>query len=296
MAETNPDLRPPVSGATRLAAVIGDPVRHSLSPALLNAAFAATGMDWTFVALEVAAGNTARAIDGLRTLGLAGLSVTMPHKGAVASLVDRCDETAEQLAAVNCVAVQDGDLVGHNTDGDGFIDGLVRDAGRDAVRGTAVVLGAGGAARAITQALGKSGAAEVLVANRTPDRAEEAALLAGSAGRAIPMAKTVDAVRSANLVVNATPVGMGVDPNPSGPTPINPDLLQVGQVVVDLVYHPLETSWLVEVRRRGVEAYGGLSMLVFQAARAFSLWTGREAPVEAMEIAARAALASRPSI
>ena len=296
MDETNPDLRPPISGTTRLAAVIGDPVRHSLSPVLLNAAFAATGMDWTFVALEVAAGNTARALDGLRALGLAGLSVTMPHKGEVASLVDRCDETARQLAAVNCVAVDDGDLVGYNTDGDGFIEGLVRDAGQNVVGGTAVVLGAGGSARAIIQALGKGGAAEVLVANRTPDRAEDAALLAGSAGRAVPMAEMVDAVRSANLVVNATPVGMGVDPNPSGPTPIDPGLLRVGQVVVDLVYHPLETSWLVEVRRRGVEAYGGLSMLVFQAARAFSLWTGREAPVESMEIAARAVLASHPSI
>lgn len=295
MAETNPDLRPPISGSTRLTAVIGDPIRHSLSPVLLNAAFAATGMDWIFVALEVEAGNTTQALEGLRSLGLAGLSVTMPHKSEVASLVDRCDEAAEQLAAVNCVVAEDGELVGHNTDGDGFVDGLVWDTGKEELGETAVVFGAGGAARAIVQALGKVGLAEVLVVNRTPERAEEAALLAGSSGRAVPMVEAADAVRSSNLVVNATSVGMGIAPDPKGPMPISPGLLRVGQVVVDLVYHPLDTSWLVEVRRRGVEAYGGLSMLIFQAARAFSLWTGREAPVNAMEMAVRGALRSRPS-
>ena len=154
MAEADQNLRIPISGTTRLAAVIGNPVGHSLSPALLNAAFHATGLDWAFVALEVEAGDAARALDGLRALRLAGLSVTMPHKAAVAALMDRCSGAAEKLEAVNCVVVEDGLLVGHNTDGDGFLDGLAHDTSMAVAGCRAVVLGAGGAARAIVLALG----------------------------------------------------------------------------------------------------------------------------------------------
>ena len=295
MAEADQNLRIPISGTTRIAAVIGNPVRHSLSPALLNAAFNATGLDWAFVALEVEAGDAARALDGLRALRLAGLSVTMPHKAAVAALMDRRSGAAERLEAVNCVVVEDGLLVGHNTDGDGFLDGLAHDSSMDVAGCTAVVVGAGGAARAIVLALGGAGASEVSVVNRTAGRAEAAALLAGGAGRAVSPSDAAEAISAAALVVNATPVGMGAAPDLEGPMPLDPGLLSTGQVVVDLVYHPLDTPWLVEARRQGIEAHGGLSMLVFQAARAFALWTGRDAPVDAMSAAARAALGAYPS-
>ena len=141
------DRRPPMSGATRLAAVIGDPVRHSLSPTLLGAAFAETGLDWTYVALEVAEGAAETALDGMRALGIAGLSVTMPHKAAMAVAVDRCTNAAAALGAVNCVVADAGSLVGHNTDGGGFLDGLARDAGIDLAGRPVVVLGAGGGGR-----------------------------------------------------------------------------------------------------------------------------------------------------
>lgn len=285
------DHRPPVSGNTRLAAVVGSPVRHSLSPTLLNAAFAATGLDWTYTAFEVAEGDFPRALDGMRSLGVAGLSVTMPHKAAAAAAADELTPAAARLGAVNCL-VPDGDrMVGHNTDGGGFLDGLAHDAGITVEGRRVVVVGAGGAARAVVEACGAAGATDIVVVNRTIGRAGSAAELAGAVGRVVPPAAAAQAVADADLVVNATPVGM------SGAAaegmPIDPNVFRVGQVAVDLIYHPLETPWLAALRRQGIEAHGGLSMLLFQAARAFSLWTGAEAPVAAMEAAARAALSAR---
>ena len=290
MDEPNVDERPPVGGETRLAAVIGDPVRHSLSPCLMNAAFAETGLDWTCVAMEVPEGRASGALEGMRALGIGGLSVTMPHKAAVASGVDDLASGAGALGAVNCV-VPDGDrLVGHNTDGAGFLDGLLHDAGLDMAGRRAVVLGAGGAARAVVHALGLAGAVEVAVANRSAGRAVTAAELAGAAGRALEPSSLRDAVAGADLVVNATPVGMA---GSGAVHPVDPDLVATGAVAVDLIYHPAETAWLAALRGRGVEAHNGLSMLVYQAAHAFTLWTGVEAPVAAMDAAARAALTRR---
>ena len=289
MGDPTDDRRPPISGGTRLAAVIGAPVRHSLSPTLLNTAFAEAGLDWHFMALEVAEGQAGEALDAVRALGLVGLSVTMPHKAAVAAAVDHRTDEAEALDAVNCVVVEGDHLVGHNTDGDGFLDGLSHDAGLDPTGRRTVVLGAGGAARAVVLALARAGAAEVAVVNRTASRAEVAAALAGSAGRVVGPNEVSEVVAAADLVVNATSVGMAGD----GALPVDPEAVAVGAVVVDLIYHPPETAWLAALRGRGIEAHNGLSMLVFQAAHAFVLWTGSEAPVAAMDAAARAVLATR---
>ena len=278
-----------MSGASRLAAVIGDPVRHSLSPTLLNAAFAEAGLDWHFMALEVAEGRSDEALDAVRALGLAGLSVTMPHKAAVAAAVDHRTEQAELLDAVNCVVAEGGRLVGHNTDGDGFLDGLRHDTGFDPAGRSTVVIGAGGAARAVVLALARAGAAEVAVVNRTASRAEVAAGLAGPVGRVVLSDELSDTVAAADLVVNATSVGMTDD----GALPVDPESVAVGAIAVDLIYHPPETAWLAALRGRGIEAHNGLSMLVFQAAHAFRLWTGSEAPVAVMDAAARAVLATR---
>jgi len=279
-------------------------VRHSLSPTLLGTAFAETGLDWTYVALEVADGSAREALDGMRVLGISGLSVTMPHKGAVAAAVDRCSDDAAALGVVNCVVVEEGLLVGHNTDGGGFLDGLAHDSGMDVTGRRVVVLGAGGAARAVVQALAGAGASEVVVANRTVARAEEAAAMAGPVGRAVELSAghpdgqlegvLADALGGAELVVNATSVGMGgVSETSTVDLPVDPALIGSGSVVVDLIYHPAETALMAAMRTRGIEAHGGLSMLVCQAARAFTLWTGVEAPVVAMHAAAQASLASR---
>ena len=269
----------------RVAAVIGDPVRHSRSPAIHNAAFAAVGIDWVFTAFEVPAGKGAEALDAMRVLGLAGMSVTMPLKAEVAAAADEVDEEVEVLAAANCmVPLGDGRLRAANTDAAGFVAGLQADAGLSADGLRVVLMGGGGAARAVAWGLAAAGAADVAVINRTQAKAQTAAAAANAAGRTGRSGRvgTMDDVAGADVVVNATSVGMGADPS----MPCEPSLLRPGQVAVDLVYEPTETAWLAALRQRGVEAHNGLSMLAYQAAAAFELWTGAEAPVEVMRQAA----------
>lgn len=280
----NGSARPPVSGNTRIAGVIGQPVRHSLSPAIHNAAYDACGLDWVYVAMEVASGTVPEALAGMRALGIAGLSVTMPHKEAVFEAVDELTPAARAMRAVNCVHLDGGRLVGYNTDGDGFVDSLRADAGVDPSGMRVTVLGAGGAARSVIEALARSGAAEVAVVNRTPDRAADAAALAGAVG----IVGTSSSVATADLVVNATSVGMGSDD-----LPVDSSLLRAGQIVADLVYHPIDTALLRAARSAGARSVGGLGMLVHQAARQFTLWTGMTAPVAAMRAAAEAELSRR---
>lgn len=276
--------RPPVSGSTRIAGVIGQPVRHSLSPAIHNAAYESCGIDWVYVAMEVAPGAVPEALAGMRALGIAGLSVTMPHKEAVFESVDELTPAARAMRAVNCVHLDGARLVGHNTDGDGFVDSLRADAGVDPDGMRVAVLGAGGAARSVIEALARNGASEVAVVNRTAVRAADAAVLAGAVG----VVGTSASVASADLVVNATSVGMG-----SEDLPVDRSLLHAGQIVADLVYHPMDTSLLRAARAAGARPLDGLGMLVHQAARQFTLWTGLAAPVAAMRAAAEAELARR---
>lgn len=288
MTEPGDTARPAtLSGHTRLAVVIGDPVRHSLSPVIHNAAFAACGLDWVFLACEVPPGRVPEALAGALTLGIEGLSVTMPHKAAVAAAVDELTPTAQLLGAVNCV-VRDGErLVGHSTDGGGFVDALADEAGWSPGDARCVVLGAGGAARAVVLALAEAGASEVAVVNRTARNAADAAALAGARGRVGEAAEVGDF----DLVVNATPVGM--TGHSGAALPVDPEVLRPGQILVDLIYEPAETVLLATARERGVRAFNGVRMLVHQAARAFELWTGRDAPVEAMAAATAEALARR---
>ncbi len=267
-----------VRGSTTVAAVIGDPVGHSLSPAIHNAAFAEAGLDWVYVALPVAAGNGAAAVDAMRVNGLGGMSVTMPHKDAVAAAADEVSDTVAALGAANClVPVGDGRIRAENTDGAGFLAALAEEAGIDIAGRSVALLGAGGAARAVALACAEGGASGVLVINRSPDRAAACAALAAGVGKVVDVAE----VSTVDIVVNATPLGMGDD----GAMPCDPGLLHHDQVVVDLIYNPLETPWLAAVRAAGIEGHDGISMLVHQAAVAFTLWTGSVAPIEAMRAA-----------
>jgi shikimate dehydrogenase len=260
--------------------VIGHPVAHSLSPALHNAAFAAAGLDWVYVALDVEPGAVADAFAGVRALGIAGLSVTMPHKEAAAAAADELTDDARRLGAVNCVVNRRGALVGHNTDGPGLLAALDAEVGYAPHGARCVVLGAGGAARAVVLALARADAAEVAVVNRTPDRAAAAAALAGDRGVVVAPAAAGARLAAADLVVNATPVGMG-EPA-AADVPFDLDHLRPGQVVADLVYRPLVTPLVAGARDRGVTAVNGLGMLVHQAALAFELWTGVDAPLDVM--------------
>jgi shikimate dehydrogenase len=278
-----------IGAATRLAAVIGDPVRHSLSPTIHNAGFRAVGLDWAYLAFEVPAGEGSAAIAAMRVLGIDGLSVTMPHKAEVAAAVDRLSPAAEALGAVNTVVREGAVLVGENTDGEGFVNALRTDEGVDVQGMRCLVVGAGGAARAVIRALAEAGAAEVVVAARRPESAAQAVLLAPGVGRA----GSPDEADAADLVVNATPVGMGdvVELEPT--LPVDASRLGAGQVVVDLIYHPLVTPLVAAARERGAVAVNGVGMLLHQAAIAFRLWTGEDAPLEAMSAAVLAELAHR---
>ncbi|MBW3557509.1 MAG: shikimate dehydrogenase [Actinobacteria bacterium] len=273
-----------ITASTRLAGVIGDPVRHSLSPAIHNAAFRELGLDWVYLAFPVPAGAAPEALAAMRTLGMAGLSVTMPHKADVIPALDELSPTAVAVGAVNCVYRRGALLVGENTDGAGFLDALRFDEGFDPAGARCVVIGAGGAARAVILALAQAGAADIAVVNRTPARGIKAAKLAGARGRA----GTPEDLLRAQVVVNATPVGM------AGPyaaaMPVDEDFLRSDQLVVDLVYRPARTPLLVAARQRGAVPVNGLGTLIHQAAHAFRLWTALDPPLEAMSAAALGAL------
>lgn len=274
----------PLRATTRIAAVIGSPVSHSRSPAVANAAFRSAGLDWALAAFEVAPGCAGAAIQAVRTLGLGGLMVTMPHKAEVIASLDRLTLSAAALGAVNSVAWEGHELVGDNTDGPGLVASLRRDEGLDPAGLRCVVLGAGGAARSVIRALAEAGATDVAVINRTTSRAQVAAGLAGPVGRV----GTMTDVAEADLVVNATSVGMGAASGSDTPLPVGAGLLNSRQTVVDLVYQPLHTPFLRAAERCGARPVDGLGMLVHQAAVSIQRWTGIAPDVAAMSAAARA--------
>ena len=268
-----------ISGRTSVAGIIGWPVEQSRSPAIHNAAFAATGLDWVYVAFPVPPGSAPRAVDGMRALGIRGLNVTMPHKQAVIDALDELTMDAERAGAVNTIIAHGDRLIGDNTDGRGFLRALAADAGMDPAGETAVVLGAGGAARAVVDALVNAGAKHVLVAAR---RAEQAEGLAGGTVASVSFEADAlaGAIAASALVVNATPLGTGgEDP----PFPV--ETLDARHVVFDLVYHPEPTPLVRIARERGARACNGIGMLVHQAALSFEAWTGVPAPLDAMTAA-----------
>jgi shikimate dehydrogenase len=267
---------------THAAGVVGRPVGHSLSPAIFAAAFREAGLDWSYGTFDVGGDELPDLVARMRS-DLWGLSVTMPYKDAVIPHLDRLSPVAQDLQAVNCIAREGSEVVGHSTDGPGLVDSL-REEGVDVAGQEVAVIGAGGAGRAIAHALGQAGAV-VRVVNRSADRAAAAAALAGPAASvAAP-----EAVASAAVVVNTTPVGMAGDEG----LPVAAGLLPAGAVVVDIVYHPMVTPLLTAAAERGCRTIGGLGMLVHQAAHQLVLWTGQAPPVAAMRAGAEAELARR---
>lgn len=273
--------------APRVAAVIGSPVAHSLSPAIHQAAFDSARVNWAYTAFDVT--DAAAALSAMRLLGLAGLSVTMPLKEDVALAVDRLDPAARVLHSVNTVSWDGDELVGSSTDGAGFVASLAA-AGVEVDGAQISVIGAGGAARSVIDALGRAGAADITVLNRTRERAEQAASLSKAASVGI-----VSDVSRADIVINATSVGMGVSIEDATDTDMacDPALLRRGQVVADLVYHPLETVWMSAAADIGATTVDGLGMLVHQAALQQLRWLGAMPDTTAMRNAAEAELARR---
>jgi shikimate dehydrogenase len=275
----------PARGSTRTVGIIGWPVQDSLSPLIHNAAFAALGMDWAYVPLPVAPGDLEAALAGLPAMGFSGANVTMPHKTDVARLVRDLSEDAQLLRAVNTLVTGAAGLVGHNTDAPGFDRFVRRDAGFDPGGRSALIFGAGGAARACALALARGGLGALTVAVRDPTRAETLrAMLEGqlSAVRAVSFEEAGEV--DSDLVVNATPLGAAGETLPHPP-------LRPGMLVVDLLYRPTLTPLQAAAKAAGASAFGGLGLLLHQAALSFELWTGLEPPLSVMSAAALAEMA-----
>ena len=260
--------------------IFGWPVRHSLSPAMHNAAFRLLNLPWRYEAFEVAPHHLPDAVRGIRALGFGGVNVTIPHKQAVISLLDALDVRAARIGAVNTIALTDGRLVGYNTDGEGFLRSLF-DAGIDPVERPVVLLGAGGAALGVADALLDRGVSDLSLLARSP---EKVAPLAAHLSSAFPSARIKTARLDAPfptgpvLLINATPLGM----KPDDPSPCDVEWLGPASVVADLIYRPDETPLLAEAKRRGATTVPGLGMLLHQGALAFEIWMGQPAPTAVM--------------
>lgn len=267
-----------------VAAVIGWPISQSLSPVIHNAAFRHHGDNWSYVAYPVEPGDASSAIAAMRSGGLQGLNVTMPHKDAVADLVDELDESAESIHAVNTVVrTSDGRLRGYSTDGEGLLRAIRINANWDPAGKKICVLGAGGAARSAVDAFSRAGVASIFVVNRTAEKAVQAI---GDSNVAVVGSQSN--IHECDIVFNATSVGMGTDESL-----VSAELLHEGQLVIDAVYHPLETRLLRDAKSRGATVLDGLWMLIHQACVAQVLWLGREPDYQVMRNAAVQELAAR---
>jgi len=267
-----------------VAAVIGWPISQSLSPVIHNAAFRHHGDNWSYVAYPVEPGDASSAIAAIRSGGLQGLNVTMPHKDAVADLVDELDKSAESIHAVNTVVrTSDGRLRGYSTDGEGLLRAIRINANWDPAGKKICVLGAGGAARSAVDAFSRAGVASIFVVNRTAEKAVQAI---GDSNVAVVGSQSN--IHECDIVFNATSVGMGTDESL-----VSAELLHEGQLVIDAVYHPLETRLLRDAKSRGATVLDGLWMLIHQACVAQVLWLGREPDYQVMRNAAVQELAAR---
>ena len=273
-----------VGGSTKTVGIIGWPVAHSLSPAIHNAAFAAMRLDWVYVPLPVHPLHLAAALSGIASTGFVGANVTMPHKAAVAGLVDELSDDARLAEAVNTIVCDGEHLMGANTDAPGFERFLRLDAGFDPAGRDALIFGAGGAGRACALALAREGVASITIAAREPARVEDVETALDGVRtdvRAVGFDRAVS-VR-ADLIVNATPLGARGESLPLPP-------LTTDMLVVDLLYHPVVTLLQREARGAGATAFGGIGLLLHQAALSFEMWTGQQPPLEVMSAAALASI------
>ncbi len=276
------------TAATALFGVIGYPARHSLSPVLHNAALEALGLDAVYLAFEVEVGQLQQALEGAAALGVAGLSVTMPHKEAAAAWATSPSTVVSKLGAANTLTFGEAEVRAESTDGVGFINSLAEEG--VALKGKrVVVLGAGGAARSVALAVVMEGASDVAIVARRPQAAAAAAEAIGPLARAGGPGD----VAGCDIVVNATPLGMAGGPG-EGLSPLAEGMLGRRHVVVDLVYHPSSTPLLAQAQAAGAHCVGGAGMLLHQAAEQLRIWTSLQVPIEPMRSALKTALARRP--
>jgi shikimate dehydrogenase len=276
-----------ISGKTRLCGVIGDPIEHSLSPTIHNAAFNYLKLDFVFLAFRVKAADLENAIQGMRGLGIHGLNVTMPHKSTVIGCLDEVDSTVKFLGSANTILNKDGKLSGFNTDGVGALKAL-RENGAKLSEKKVLLLGAGGAAKAIALSLAEE-VGELVVLNRTAEKAKKLAeaLEQISNKKVVGGSLSPDTIlknlQDSDVLINATSVGMHPEANQSI---VPPQWLRSDLTVMDIVYNPVETKLAKDAKAAGARVISGVEMLIYQGAASFEIWTGLSAPIEVMRRAA----------
>lgn len=284
-----------ITGRTKIVGVIGDPVEHSCSPPMHNAAFREMGMDYVYVPYHVKPEDIPAAVEGFKALNVVGINVTLPHKKTVMPLMDSVSQEAELIGAVNTMVFKDGMVEGYNTDAPGFIASL-QEEGICGIKGmNVVVLGAGGSAHAVVVGMALAEVDRITIANRTHAKAVLLAeTISGKTGvpmEGIPLDGTRlgERISQSDLLVSTITAGM----DPSIPLVINPDWLHEDLIVCDIVYIPPETNLLKAAAERGLRTVGGMGMLVHQGAISFQLWTGIQPSVKTMRQALVHALEHR---
>jgi shikimate dehydrogenase len=273
-----------MTGKTIVCGLIGDPVAHSVSPGMQNAVFTALGLDFIYIPFKVDKDHVPDAIKGMKALHLRGLNVTIPHKVSVMHYLDKIDSLAQKIGAVNTIVNDDGILTGYNTDAEGFIRPLL-DRKIPLTGKKVLIIGAGGAARAVSFALMEQ-KAQIIIINRSLEKATELAqqlnsyFLTTITAFALNQENLVKILPSVEMLVNTTSIGMENDPEK---TPIPGRLLTKNLIVYDIVYNPLQTRLLKEAGIAGAITIPGIEMLAWQGALAFEKWTGQKAPMEIMK-------------
>jgi len=267
----------------KIFGLLGYPIKHSFSPAMHNAAFKALGIKAEYRLFEKKPQELTDFFKKLRNGSIRGVNVTIPYKEEALRYLDEISQEAELIGAVNTILVKGKSLIGYNTDGSGFVLSLRKEMGISPKDKKIVIIGAGGASRAISIHLAQEKAANIILSDIIPDKAEK---LASHIRKNISRVKvsTVkkeelnSGVRTADILINATPVGM----KPDDPLPIDPRILHPRLLVCDLIYNPPKTKLLIKAEKIGAKTLNGLGMLLYQGALAFTIWTGREAPIEIM--------------
>lgn len=281
-----------IDGKTRIVGIIGDPLDHTLSPTIQNAAFEYLGLNWCYIPMPVGQGLLGAAIEGIKALGIAGVNVTMPFKTDVVTMLDEVAMFAETVGAVNTILVDRGKLIGYNTDGRGFYTALVRDLNFDIKGRRVVVFGAGGAARSVAVSLALAGCASITIVNRSFEKGERLMNMIKKSAAEVDVScmlpeENLDVVfAESDVVINATP--LSTFENSTFKVPLS--LLNKNQLVCDLNYSVYQPPLLQEAEARGARVMDGKWMLLYQAAAAFEIWTGLEAPIEVMRVALLKAL------
>jgi shikimate dehydrogenase len=280
-------------GRTNLVGIIGFPIGHTLSPRMQNAAFQSMGLDYCYIPLEVESRRLRSAVTALRRLKFRGFNVTIPHKRRIMAVLDEVTPEARLIGAVNTVENRRGRLIGHNTDGRGFLRALLEDGGTSVRGKRLMILGAGGAARAVAFQSALGGAVSILIANRSAARAAELVralarppVRCSASALHWSEASLKTGAREADIIVNATSVGMKLGDR----SPLPPDVVIPQHLVCDLIYRPADTTLLQQARRAGAKAMNGIGMLVHQGALSFEIWTGQRASISVMREALQRAL------